>query len=138
VNGSTDHVEVGEQQERPAGARAAQPRHEVPLALVGPQHANVALREARGLEPGGHRLRGPGRAADRVRGVDLDQLLEDIVGEPSVRIEALAADIGGRGHAYERGREHGQGGGAHRYLKASSSAVAASVFSSRYFTITGA
>ena len=131
-----DHVEVGEQQQRPARARAPQPRDEIALALVGPEHPDVALREAGRLQPGGHRLRGPGRAAHRIRRVDLDQLLEDVVGKLLLRIEALGAQGRSR-RAHERSGEDGKGRGSHPYLKASSSAVAPSVLSSRYFTMTG-
>jgi hypothetical protein len=59
------------------------------------------------------------------------------MGEPLTGIEGLGDGRSRAERAHERGGEQDLGRSRHPYLKASSRAVAASVFSSRYFTITG-
>ncbi len=81
-----DHVEVADDENRPqrlAPQRrirlAAIAGDQVALPLIGPDHGDVGRRES-GIEQSlRHRLRRHGGASDRIRGVDLDQLLEDVV-----------------------------------------------------------
>ena len=78
-----DHVEVGQQEQRLLRAAALEPRHQVALLRRAGRDddPHVGLGEAAGPEPGRHRARGRGGVADRIGGVDLDQLLVDLAQE---------------------------------------------------------
>ena len=73
-----DHVDVGQQQDRLARARAAIAHHHVGLGRDRAAHKNVGGREAGGSEAGRDRL-GDGRgAAGGEPGLHLDHLLVDL------------------------------------------------------------
>ena len=76
-----DHVEVADDENRPQPPTrlAAIAGDQVALPLVGPHHGDIGRGES-GIEQSlRHRLRRHGGASDRIRGVDLDQLFEDVV-----------------------------------------------------------
>ena len=75
-----DHVEMADQQHRLvlARCRAVAPPGSS-CASFGPEHHDIRGRKARVAKALRHGLGGGGDVADRVAGVDLDQLLEDVV-----------------------------------------------------------
>ena len=113
------HVEMGEQQEGPAGPGAAQAGHQVALAGAGSQDLHVGGGKARGAQASGHRL-GRGRVVPhRVGGVDVDELFEDLAGEASLGREGGLREERARAEEEHRGRAHRhpaepQGGSAAR------------------------
>ena len=76
-----DHVEMPDQQHRLVLAAAVQAHDEVLLAVVRAQDLDVALGKSGVAKALRHGFRRGGHAADRVRRVDFDQLLENVVGE---------------------------------------------------------
>jgi hypothetical protein len=79
-----DDVEVGEQEQRLArpctwspGSRTPA-QDEIALPRIRSEHLHVGGWEAGGLEPRRHRLGGLRVVADRIGGVDLDQLFEKV------------------------------------------------------------
>ena len=111
-------VEVREEQERFATARARAVVSDDDVALIGPRAAleDVGLRKPRVAESLRHRIRRDGRAADGVDGVDLDQLFVDVVRELLLRAERralliLGGERGGKSEGSERDRE------SHRRLR---------------------
>ncbi len=75
------HVDVGEQQDRLALARAVQACDQVAALRRCLERLHVRVGEARGLQTCGHRLRRFVRVAHRLRRVDLHQLLVDVARE---------------------------------------------------------
>src|SRR3954471_10893215 len=74
-----DDVEVGEEEERPVRAGAAEAEDQVALARIRSDDLHVRGREARRLEPRRHRFRRLRHVAGRrVGGVDLDQLFVNL------------------------------------------------------------
>ena len=76
-----DHVEVADEQDRFVLAAAMEAHHQVFLAVVRSENVKIALRKAGVPETLRHRLRSRGHVAHRVRGVDFDQLFEDVMGK---------------------------------------------------------
>jgi hypothetical protein len=109
-----DHVDVREQEDRLAGhVLAAQPRHEVPLAVGLLDDDHVGVGEAGLLEARGHGLRGLERTPRTFGGVDLDQLLEQVARGGVPAGAADVADLLGRGEG-GGGQEERRGGNANR------------------------
>lgn len=72
-------------------AGAVQAYHEVFLPVAGPEQSQVRRREAGGAKALRERLRGRRDVAGRIARVDLDQLLEDVVGEWPEAISPFSA-----------------------------------------------
>ena len=71
-------IEMGEKEKRPAGAGAAQPRHQVAFARPRRQHLDVRGGNAAGAQSRRHGLGRAQRVAGGIGGVDLDQLTVDV------------------------------------------------------------
>ena len=80
-----------DQQDWPVRAASVQARHHVPLSGVRPENLHVALGKSGVAQALGHRFCGDRRAADRIGGVDLDELPEDVVGKLFGRVIDLRA-----------------------------------------------
>ena len=76
-----DHVEMSDQQHRFVLAAAVQPDDQVLLAIVRPQDLHVAVGKSGVAKALRHGLGSGGHVAHRIRGIDFDQLLENIVGK---------------------------------------------------------
>src|SRR5690348_1969064 len=72
---------MSNQQHRPFSARAIEARHHILFAIIWADHANVGIDESGLPQALCHGFRGGGHVADRVSGVDFDQLLEDVMCE---------------------------------------------------------
>jgi hypothetical protein len=95
------HVEMADDQDRLVRAAAVQARHQVPLALVGAENLGVGRREPGVEQALAHGLGGNSGAADRIGGVDFNQLLKDVVGEAAGGIVKLRA--GRKRQKHQRG-----------------------------------
>ena len=84
-----DHVEMSKQQDRLAGAGAAQSRHQIALARRRLEHLHVVARKAGGAQPCCHGVGGPPRIPCRRDRVDLDQFLIDVERELLLRRKRL-------------------------------------------------
>src|SRR5258706_9252255 len=78
---SRHDVEMRQQQDRFAGAGAAQPSDQVALVRRWREHVNVGVREAGSPQTCRHRLGGTCGVARRGHCVDFDKLLVDVKGE---------------------------------------------------------
>ena len=76
-----DHIEMSDEQHRLVLAAAVQTHHQILLAIVGPEDLHVAVGKSGVAKTLRHGFGGGRNIADRIRGVDLDQLFEDVVGE---------------------------------------------------------
>jgi hypothetical protein len=76
-----DDVEMGKQHQRLTCARPTIADDQVSLIRARPALEYVRRWKPRFDQPAGHRIRGHGGIADRVDGVDLDQLFIDIVSQ---------------------------------------------------------
>ena len=88
-----DHVEVTDKQDGLVLSGAVQARDHVLLAVVGANDLDVTGGEPGVAETLRHRLGGGGHIADRIGGIDFDQLLEDVVGKLPGRIIELGLKI---------------------------------------------
>ena len=98
-----NHVEMRNQKDRLALARAVQPRHQIALARRRLEHLDVGIRESRRLQACGHRVRRSLGVARRGRGVDFEQFLVDVVRERLARRERVS---GGGAAARAHQRDH--------------------------------
>ena len=64
---------------KPGGACSAISRHQIALAIVGTQNFDVLGGESGSEQPLGHRVGRDGGAANRIGGIDFDELLKDVV-----------------------------------------------------------
>src|ERR1039457_4721643 len=99
-----DDVEVSEEEDGARGAGTVQADHEVALAGDGGEDVDIAFRKSGGAEASGHGFGGARVVAGGIGGIDLNELLEDLAGEP------LGGGLGGGGG----GGGGGRGGGGHR------------------------
>ena len=101
------HVEMADDQDGlelgPGPAPVA--RHHVPLAIVRSENHHVRGRKARVAEALRHRLRGHRRASARIHGVDLDQLLENVVRALLLSLRAFRRTEGLQADRHEQGAE---------------------------------
>jgi len=93
-----DYIDVSHQQDRLTLARAVESRYQVATLGSSFEHVDVVIGEAGGLQPGRHRLRGLIGIAHGRRGVDLDELLVNLVREALLIIEDVGL-CGGRERA---------------------------------------
>ena len=93
---------MADQQDRPARAGAAQPRDQIPLARIGAQDFRVARGKSGVAQALRHGFGGGGRAANRIGGVDFDELLEYVARELLRRVIGLRAERATR-EAKEKG-----------------------------------
>src|SRR5262249_58840792 len=76
-----NHVEMREQQDRPARPRPAQPRHQITLAWCGREHLDIRFAEAGGAKSCGHGLGRAGGVTCCGDSVDLHKLFVDVDGQ---------------------------------------------------------
>jgi len=81
---------VADQQDRLVLAGAVQPYNEILLTIIRPANVNVALGKSGIAETLCHGFGGRAHVSDRIRGVDFDQLLKDVVRE----LPGLVIDLG--------------------------------------------
>ena len=90
---ASTHVEVADQQDWLVFAGAVQADDQILFAVVGAADVEVAVGESGVAEALRHGLGGGGDVADRICGVDFDELLEDVVRE----LPGLVVDLSGGG-----------------------------------------
>ena len=74
-----DDIEMADEENRFARARAVNSRDEIALARIWPEHLHVIAGKSRTAEPRRHRVSGGGRVAHRISRINFDQLLENVV-----------------------------------------------------------
>ena len=74
-------------------ARSMQAHHKILLAIIRPTDVNIAVGKSGISKTLRHGLGRRGDVADRICGIDFDQLLEDVVGELFVRGVELSGCI---------------------------------------------
>src|ERR1700735_4734051 len=96
-----DHVEMTDQKDRPAGARAMKAGHQVGFSWIRAHDLRVDGGKTCVTKSLGHGLRSGTDVAGRVRRVDLDQLLENVARELAIGVARLRAehDRGGESEA---------------------------------------
>jgi hypothetical protein len=72
---------LAHQQDGPVRARTAQAHHDVPFAIVRAEDGHITRRKSGVAEALRHGFSSYGGAADRVRGVDLNKLLENVASQ---------------------------------------------------------
>ena len=102
-----DHVEVADDENRPLrGTRLSMiARDQIALPVVGSHDDDVGCGESGVEQALRHRLRCDGGTSDRVRGVDLDQLFEDVVRALLLSLRAFRCSEGLQADRHQQGAE---------------------------------
>src|SRR5437762_2456785 len=81
-----NNVEMREEQHRLSAAGPAIPRNKISFSRIRPENLNVGFGKTGSLQPRGHHFSGCRRVADRIGGVDFDEVLIDIARKLVVRV----------------------------------------------------